>query len=92
MRISGTDTTFPSPIFGNPYVFTTEIHVKTNLPLYAWPFASQIPVGATNGVPDVDFNGIVAGLSAFVVTSPTTSIAAGRCRWPRRQRHRWLRR
>ena len=45
------ELTFPSPIFGNPYVFTTEIHVKTNLPLYAWPFASTIPVGRRASCP-----------------------------------------
>jgi PhoPQ-activated pathogenicity-related protein len=30
--------TYPSGIAGQPYVFTTEIHVKSNIPLVAWPF------------------------------------------------------
>ncbi len=32
------ELTFNSPIPGNPYVFTTEIHVNTNIPLAAWKF------------------------------------------------------
>lgn len=35
------ELTFPSSIPGNPYVFTTEIHVSTRLPMFAWPF----PIG-----------------------------------------------
>ncbi len=70
------EMTFPSPIPGNPYVFTTEIRVKTNLPLYAWPYASEIPVGTVSGVPNVDLNGIASGLAATFATS-TTSVAAG---------------
>jgi len=30
--------TFPSAIPGNPYIFTTEIKVASNIPLVAWPF------------------------------------------------------
>ena len=71
------ELTFPSPIHGMPYVFTTEIRVKTNLPLYAWPFASTIPVGAPGVVSNADLNGIASGLSASVATSPSASIAAG---------------
>ncbi len=32
------ELTFNSPVPGNPYVFTTEIHVNTNIPLAAWTF------------------------------------------------------
>ena len=70
------ELTFPSPILSNPYVFTTEIHVKTNLPLYAWPYASTIPVGGAIGVPSVassgvasssvDLNSVASGLFMFL--------------------------
>ncbi|MBI3837507.1 MAG: hypothetical protein HY288_06200 [Planctomycetia bacterium] len=30
--------TFTSPLSGNPYIFTTEIKIATNIPLPAWPF------------------------------------------------------
>ena len=42
------ELTFPSAIPGDPFVFTTEIHVNTNLPLYAWPFPTSPESTATN--------------------------------------------
>ena len=79
------ELTFPSPIFGNPYVFTTEIHVKTNLPLYAWPFASTIPVGAPGVVSNADLNGIASGLArrSRRRRRRASRPACRRCRWPR---------
>jgi PhoPQ-activated pathogenicity-related protein len=38
------ELTFPNPVPGFPaYVFTTEVRVKTQLPLFDWPFASGVP-------------------------------------------------
>ncbi len=49
--------TFPSPIPGQPYIFTTQIQVLSNTPLVSWPFDS--PADA----PVVDLNGPASGLA-----------------------------
>jgi len=36
------ELTFPSGIPTIPFVFTTEIHVDTNLPLFAWPYPTGL--------------------------------------------------
>ena len=33
------ELTFPSSVPGVPYVFTTDVHVKTKMPLFPWPYA-----------------------------------------------------
>ena len=37
-----------NPYLTNPYVFTTEIRVKSTLPLTPWPFDSGLDVGSTS--------------------------------------------
>ena len=49
--------TFTSPISGNPYIFTTQIQVLSNIPLVSWPFASP------PDPPVIDLNGPASGLA-----------------------------
>lgn len=37
------EVTYPSPIFGMPYIFTTEVRVKSTLALTPWPYESGFP-------------------------------------------------
>ena len=67
------EMTYPSGDLSNPYVFTTEIHVKTNLPLYPWPFASTL----TAGVADSPALGAIAsGLTALATSAPVAVAAS----------------
>ena len=72
---------YPSLIPGDPFVFTTEIHVDTNLPLFAWPFESDtLPEGATPAT--ADMNPVAVGLatispSASGATNTTLTAAVG---------------
>ena len=71
------ELTFPSGDLGNPFVFTTEIHVKTNLPLYPWPFASSLDTGSASASPLM--NALTAGLTtqgAMVAEGGSTAPAA----------------
>ena len=62
--------TYPSGIPGNPFIFTTEIKIATNIPLVAWPFymptfSSQMPAAAADG-PDTtapDTAAVISGLA-----------------------------
>jgi PhoPQ-activated pathogenicity-related protein len=45
---------YPSGIPGIPYQFTTEIHIKSTLPLHPWPFASGILTATAQDVPAAD--------------------------------------
>lgn len=74
--------TWPSAIPGNPYVFTTEIHVQSTLPLTPWPFAVGPDAVATPGAVGATSNAVAAGLAiqSFVMpsaggssTSPSSS-------------------
>lgn len=66
--------TYPSPLTGLSYTFTTEIHVKTNQALYDWPF----PIG--DGVFDssASSSSLVAGGAppAAAVLLMTTEVVA----------------
>jgi hypothetical protein len=43
------ELTFPSPIGGNPYVFTTEVRVVSDTPLVEWPFFMPTNEGGGGG-------------------------------------------
>jgi PhoPQ-activated pathogenicity-related protein len=70
------ELTFPSTIPGNPFVFTTEIHVNTNLPLYSWPPPPIPPVGAivanASSVQGV-FSDVASLLAAPAVVTPAVA-------------------
>ena len=74
--------TFPSPGANMPpLVFTTEIHVNTQLPLYPWPFAtgaSSTSAAQGAALPDASSNSsTAAGGSAALMSSlsvQTTSV------------------
>jgi hypothetical protein len=65
--------TFTSPLTGNPYIFTTEIKIATNIPLGAWPFftATNGPMAAPAG-PGPDLNAVASALAAPVAASATS--------------------
>ncbi len=75
--------TFPSPIPGSPYIFTTEIHVNSTLPLYPWPYASTLPVTPPPTVTSsADMNPVATALSSQSATTnssqqKTTAAPAG---------------
>jgi PhoPQ-activated pathogenicity-related protein len=81
------ELTFPTPIPGISHVFTTEIRVKTNLPLYPWPFETEtgapIPaaaphIPATAGVsPGAQAAAVAIAIESDVIDSPLDAPAAG---------------
>jgi hypothetical protein len=74
------ELTFPSPIPGNPYVFTTEIHVNTLLPLTPWPFPSGLNVQVPTAIPDLanpDLNAAASALAADVTAPSAPESALG---------------
>jgi PhoPQ-activated pathogenicity-related protein len=72
------ELTFPSAIPSDPFVFTTEIHVNTNLPLYAWPFpTTNIAVASATNSADPILNQVASSL-----TVPTGSLAANTNQMP----------
>lgn len=72
------ELTFDSPIPGNPYVFTTEIHVNTNIALAAWPFAVAPTAAspATAGMSTADMNAAAFALAAQAAAASTADEAA----------------
>ncbi len=73
------ELTFPSTIPGNPFVFTTEIHVNTNLPLYGWPPPSVPAVGAiaADATPTAGaLSAVASALVARPVSTPPSAVAA----------------
>jgi PhoPQ-activated pathogenicity-related protein len=54
------EMTYPSGVPNMPYIFTTEIRVKSTLPLHAWPYPSG-------------FSNSPASLAAFVEQAPVDS-------------------
>jgi PhoPQ-activated pathogenicity-related protein len=78
------ELTFPSTIPGNPFVFTTEIHVNTMLPLYAWPppsvpipFSVPSPLSTVVDVsaPNSVLAGVASALAARVGGLPAAGLA-----------------
>ena len=65
------EMTYPSLIPGMPYVFTTEIRVKSTLPLYPWPFDSGLP--ATTTTATTGFDVVASGLSIQASTAAMSS-------------------
>ncbi len=68
------ELTFPFPTSGiPPYVFTTEIHVKSTLPLYPWPFDSV----SADATPLVDpLVAMAVGSGAVLLQDPTLNAVA----------------
>ncbi len=69
------ELTFPSGIPGNPFVFTTEIHVNTALPLFAWPYPSGLAVAGDQSPQPAPATVAIAISSTTVATA---SAASGR--------------
>ncbi|MBI2825266.1 MAG: hypothetical protein HYX69_11330 [Planctomycetia bacterium] len=60
------ELTFPSPIAGVPYKFTTEVRVATNQPLFPWPFPIYPGPGA----------GAAAGLAGLSMGTNSAAVTA----------------
>jgi hypothetical protein len=72
--------TFTSPLTGNPYIFTTEIKVVSNIPLGAWPFFSAVnpaalPAAAVAAAAGADLNGVASGLAASAPVAHALAVA-----------------
>jgi PhoPQ-activated pathogenicity-related protein len=69
------EMTYPSTIPGNPFVFTTEIHVNTMLPLYSWPPPTVPSVGAivADATPAA---GALSAVASALVARPVSVPAA----------------
>jgi PhoPQ-activated pathogenicity-related protein len=65
----------PIPLLKSPYVFTTEIHVKTALPLHDWPFEVGSPLVAAAGLENTDSASRNAIAAAIVMRSEQASEA-----------------
>ncbi len=68
------ELTFPSPISGKPYIFTTQIKVASNTPLAPWPYFVQPPSGGAvaAGFASDDRNALVSGLASPAVLAAAT--------------------
>jgi PhoPQ-activated pathogenicity-related protein len=73
------ELTFTSPISGDPYVFTTEIKVASNIPLAAWPFYTDTSAGAAvvQAIAAADLNPLAVALSAPGATGSTSASDRG---------------
>ncbi|MGD9724096.1 MAG: PhoPQ-activated protein PqaA family protein [Pirellulales bacterium] len=81
------ELTFTSPIGGNPYVFTTEVRVVSNLPLVTWPFfmpsnppspgMSPLAIGAgpSSGLAGADQNALAFGLATSLWSAAAETAA-----------------
>jgi PhoPQ-activated pathogenicity-related protein len=66
--------TFTSPLTGNPYIFTTEIKIATNIPLPPWPFFTAtnaaLPAMATSSTGLAAIPSSLAGPATLGQASP----------------------
>ena len=80
------EMTYPSGIVGNPFIFTTEIKVKSNTPLGDWPYfmppnepgplTALVAAPAASIAADSDFGAVAFGLTAMAADSSAPSEAA----------------
>ncbi len=74
------EMTYPSGIPGNPFIFTTEIKVKSNTPLGAWPYFMPPnepgPLVALVAEDNSDFGAVAFGLTALAADGMASAEAA----------------
>jgi len=76
------ELSYPSRLAGVPFVFTTEIRVKSTLPLYDWPYESGFPestvttassASSSTSSGTAGFDGVASGLAMQASAAALTS-------------------
>ncbi len=81
------EMTYPSGIPGNPYIFTTEIKVKSNIPLADWPYymppaspgpltAQAAPLTAVVATDEPGLAAVASGIAVLAADGGPTAEAA----------------
>lgn len=80
------EMTYPSGIPGNPFIFTTEIKVKSNIPLADWPYfmppdepgplTALVAAPAASIAADSDLGAVASGLTALAADGSASAETA----------------